>query len=133
MTIYIVTSGEYSDYWIDGVFLDKYEADKYCAVRNEESAYTNYRVEEYEEGEGKIEADLDLVYLFIVLDKANSPQVNNGVYYSASERQSYVHESTCYPKVLRAYVYLTKDDPELAFKIGKDMIAKYKAEKEGIV
>ena len=43
MKIYVVTSGCYSDYGIDAVFVDKKEAAKFAAVKNKDN---NYRDED---------------------------------------------------------------------------------------
>lgn len=45
MTIYIVTSGEYSDYHIDAVFSKLEQAELYCATHEDDLDYP--RVEEY--------------------------------------------------------------------------------------
>lgn len=56
MKIYIVTSGCYSEYGIDAVFLDKTEAEKYIAVKNEQNSWhDSYCIEEYESQDGKID------------------------------------------------------------------------------
>lgn len=44
--VYIVVSGEYSDYSIEAVFDDLKSAEVYCALHNEET-YDDYRIEEY--------------------------------------------------------------------------------------
>ena len=48
MTIYVATSGSYSDYQIDAVFTDKRQAEIYCAEHN-------CWLEEYESDEVRIE------------------------------------------------------------------------------
>lgn len=44
MKTYVVTSGCYSDYGIDAVFVDKKEAAKFAAVKNKSDNYTTYRI-----------------------------------------------------------------------------------------
>lgn len=51
-TVYIVTAGEYSDYRIERVFLDKDNAYKYRDLMN--SKYDDYRVEEYDTSDDDI-------------------------------------------------------------------------------
>lgn len=46
MKIYIVTSGEYSDYGIRAVFTDQRKAELYCALH--ESKFDHHMVEEWE-------------------------------------------------------------------------------------
>ena len=52
MTIYIATSGSYSDYHVDAVFTDKRQAEFYCAEHN-------CWLEEYESDEVRIETKKD--------------------------------------------------------------------------
>lgn len=54
MKVYIVTSGEYSDYGIDRVFTDKENAELYCAMH--ESDYDQPTVEEWDADDVEIEA-----------------------------------------------------------------------------
>ena len=48
--VYIVTSGEYSAYGIEAVFLDKSSAEKYCAAQSDSNWWRDYRIEEYDIG-----------------------------------------------------------------------------------
>lgn len=49
MKVYVVTSGEYSDYHISGVFINRKMAEIYCAVQHDVDTWTNdFRVEEYD-------------------------------------------------------------------------------------
>lgn len=50
MTIYVATSGEYSEYHIVGVFTDKNQAELFCATHE-------YYLEEYEADQVKIETN----------------------------------------------------------------------------
>ena len=52
MTLYIVTSGEYSDYHIDAVFLDKQKALQYCAANG---ICEDVSIEEWETYDDKID------------------------------------------------------------------------------
>lgn len=52
MTVYIVTSGEYSDYHIDAVFLDRKKALQYCAATG---IYEDVSVEKWETADESIE------------------------------------------------------------------------------
>jgi hypothetical protein len=47
MKVYVVTRGEYSDYSIDKVFLDKEKAEKYAELYSKGNCYDTTRVEEY--------------------------------------------------------------------------------------
>jgi len=48
MTVYIVTSGEYSDYGINVVFSTREKADAYVKIHNRGGPYDSAGVEEYE-------------------------------------------------------------------------------------
>ena len=51
-TVYIVTAGDYSDYRIERVFLEKDKAYKYCNLMN--NRRDEYRVEEYDTSDDDI-------------------------------------------------------------------------------
>ena len=55
MTVYVVTSGEYSDYGISAVFTDKEKAEIYCAAHSDKYD-ENYYIEEYDTEEVEIES-----------------------------------------------------------------------------
>ncbi|MGG0308325.1 hypothetical protein ABEY43_07075 [Priestia megaterium] len=52
MKVFIVTSGSYSDYGIDRVFLDEEKAQRYVDLKNTNNQ--NYRLEEYDTDDDKI-------------------------------------------------------------------------------
>ena len=56
MKVYVVTTGEYSDYGIDAVFAEEKKAMLYCAVRNIKSP-DSFRIEEYETLDDNINTD----------------------------------------------------------------------------
>lgn len=61
MTIYVVTSGEYSDYHIDAVFTDRRQAELYCAAtdsRRAEWDYDSCSIEEYETDGARLEGEV---------------------------------------------------------------------------
>jgi hypothetical protein len=127
MIIYVVTSGAYSDYHIDAVFTDKELAKRYCAAHNSNN-YPSW-VEEYETDAVKVEGEEYVHHLFVINERDTGPRSYENVYRLSPNNRN---EIVCEGIHINARVYLTKDDPALAFKIGKDMIAKYKAEKEGL-
>lgn len=66
MKIYIVTSGEYSDYHIEAVFTDEEQAQLYCAT------HYDCDIEEWEADEIKITpVDIYVIYEFWFDDKFN--------------------------------------------------------------
>ena len=62
-TIYVVTSGSYSDYHIEQVFLNKEKAEEYIEKFNKATVYDEARLEEYETfDENKAEA-VDYIWI----------------------------------------------------------------------
>lgn len=67
MKVYIVTSGTYSDYGIERVFLDKEKAEKYAEMMSSH----DYRVEEYETDDDKQIDEIRYVYGYYAKNKEN--------------------------------------------------------------
>lgn len=57
MKVYVITAGEYSEYHIERVFLDKEKAYRFAAVNRHIAAINNYRVEEYDCDDDNIETN----------------------------------------------------------------------------
>lgn len=129
MTIYVVTSGEYSGYGIDAVFTDKKQAELYCA------AHKYCRVEEYKSDQVHLEGEVYYGILardyyeyslrceFFYSDKPINPSVR------AVPKTQFIaaHDEYIIP-VNKSY-----DEKYNAMKkVARDYIAKYKAEKEGL-
>lgn len=131
MTIYVVEIGEYSDRYVAAVYTSRESAERYCALCNGDDDYGECTLTEFEADEPVINGEIHLQYRFRISDCDSRPSEYTDVFMLSPKRQNRAY-SWSYDRV-RVDVYLTKNDPELAFKIGKDMIAKYKAEKEGIV
>ena len=55
MKIYVVTAGEYSDYHICKLFLDKEKAEKYVAIYNEMNEYDECWLNEWETSDEKVD------------------------------------------------------------------------------
>ena len=127
MKIYVVTSGEYSGYGIEGVFLDKHKAEIYCAKNNVK--YGDYRIEEYESDDDEIEGEIDIAWKYKIREGDRNAW-GTIVHYS-HRCLNEVTESN-YRSELTATVYLRAEDYEKALKIARDMFAQYKAEKEGL-
>lgn len=53
MKVYIITSGIYSDYSIDTVYMDKESAIAHLIAHSKDAIYDGMRIEEYEVGEKK--------------------------------------------------------------------------------
>ena len=131
MTIYVVTSGEYSEYGINAVFTDVEKASLYCAGHYDE--YSQPKIEVWETSDEKIESDADTIWEY----KMRTDNVKS--YYPHISRCLVKHELGRYNNRIEiedrcpvVYVYLDEFDEMKACKIGHDVYAKYKAEIAGI-
>ena len=130
---YVIVSGEYSDYTVNAVFLDKGEAERAAEIANRKggSWYGDHRVLEFDIG---VPCDLEKFDLYSsYLDK-------DGHVTHASKHSWLFSDETNKVRVLTGPyrkhdccidVYAT--DEEHAKKIAADIFAKWKAEKEGIM
>lgn len=131
MKIYIVTSGCYSDYGIDAVFLDEKEAEKYIATKNKEDAWhDNYDIEEYETQDGKINIGNN------VIGYEYEGYISKSWYlghekFVVNETADIIFQSEASKDWDK--VWLKDKNYELAKKILCDRFAEHQAKKEGIV
>lgn len=142
MKVYVVTSGEYSEYHVDGVFLSEDKAIAFCANHNHaclgDSCMDPFNIEEYETMEDNIESTSeDIVYRYFVwgMHYCDAPVImyDRDIEHDMKTnkwRDKY-YDRTGFPKI-QQYVYLNRPDRETAIKIVQDRYAKWKAEKEGL-
>lgn len=132
MKVYIVTSGFYSDYHIDAVFLDKAQAEYYCALHNLEDAH----IEEYDTDEHVIECQKPIFKEWSVHFRNGETEsvCFNGYTFDNTMLKINEHEGfDVWQKVLHGYVRFTtsKDkDYEQAEKIACGLYAQFKYNKE---
>ena len=124
MKIYVITSGEYSDYTIEGVTLDRKKAQ--CVAKLLDRSRKSVHIKEYNSdmftGNEKIQW-----YISFTADGS----------YCATEMDFCADRLNRLPMVYKSKrggynVYIQADDKEHALKIAQDELARYKAEKEGI-
>lgn len=98
--VYVVTSGEYSGYCIEKVFLNKSKAEKYCKY------HKNYYIEEYEPADDNIYTPMSYVKINYTFDIRTS-ECN----IDCSIVNAYKEESMCYLEPLfwslSYYEYIT--------------------------
>lgn len=132
MKIYVVTSGCYSDYGIDAVFVDKKEAAKFAAVKNKSDSYTTYRIESriesYETADGKIDIGNNIVGFEYSAFVKDDYFMNETLYVSSDPVPKFKSEASNH----LFHVWLEEENYDLAEKILRDRFAEYKAKKEGI-
>lgn len=125
-TYYAITSGCYSDYHIIAITDDRKKAEHFCKVYNE----TNRDSADIEEFEEMIVRNRIRFIVFVYTDgRADYVRVDEYDEYKAYEnsvRELKNLNQTFYE------VFLSAKDKEHALKVVHDMIAVYKAQKEGI-
>lgn len=117
MKIYAITKGKYSDYHICALTIDKDKAEK--IKRKYSDMYEDTQIEEFEDGEGM---DDNLYWEYLC--SKNDCYISNPEYGDEEEVCEYKGE------IWGACLYAK--DAEHARKKAQDMIAEYKARKEGI-
>lgn len=135
MTVYVCTSGEYSDYHIDAIFTDEEQAELYLATH--ERTLDNPYIEERETDEVKFESCVPVKNLWIA-----SIRNDGSVSYICSRltlenRKTVEPFSKCFGRTSttghRVSITLDKDiTKEKALKIIFDYLAKWEAEHCGI-
>lgn len=122
--IYIVTAGEYSDYYIVEVFSDFGEAKKFAELRSEGKYNSEHRVETYTIDRVKYEEPKKYIEYFEVVFTIDGKVKDIS--------KEYDNFYTPAPISTTKYVAIKviADDEEHALKIARDKFAKYKYEKE---
>lgn len=64
MKVYLITSGEYSDYHVDAVSLDEKEAERICGFLNKNRYYNTCNIEEYDTDEIKVDSNEEVLDRF---------------------------------------------------------------------
>lgn len=131
--VYIVTQGSYSDYHIVTVFTNRKDAEVYCAVHNGSYGCDSYEVEEVEIGSIEYQPDKQIGYAFeteaygkLSFRRYFMPKVGRNAIVPNVVKESKWRGRTEYAVAVMA------TSMEQAEKIAQDLIAKYKAEKEGV-
>ena len=142
--VYVVTSGEYSDYSIDAVFDNREDAEVYCALGygemveeyelhseapkapQEQAQRIVYRYHVYYpySGTGSI---FEPCYLFEGAVEADMKKI-----IKSAERSGWKNNVIDCPYHIDRFVYLKERNKSKALKIVRDRIAKAKAEREGL-
>jgi len=126
MKVYVITRGDYSDYHIIGVSLDKKKAKDVARIFSNDMYTAN--VEEYDSDQFK-----DAKYpLWGVNFYSNKPVVINKADYCSDYNVPEIVESFGAQGVWVCHIRVQAEDKDHALKIASDELAKYKAEKEDI-
>lgn len=133
MKVYVITSGEYSDYHIDAIALDKNEAVEKCAtlnalVRGDDYCY----IEEYDTEDMKISMDgkTNMLFRIRVLKNGGWEEFKDGTPVVEQESIKTKYYGSKY--IICRAVLPADTTNEQAKKIMLDRIAEFKAKKAGI-
>lgn len=126
MKVYIVTSGEYSDYGIRAVFTNHKKAELYCATHNTKTCSEECYIEEYETKDFDIESNR--IPKRVVEFRCYQEEITllDRTYFTF-DNIDYIHKGCC---EIIGCVTVNKNTPEEKVrKIIADKVAKFKAEK----
>ena len=133
--VYIVTSGEYSDYGIDEVFDNREDAEKYVCLHKKYS-YWDLHIEEYDICKN---AELDNVKVYYGITFILRDNGNNyfEIAYDNKPIETNIEEDDCFgQKECYGTLPLSNrnifNDKDIVEKIVYDAVTKFKAEKAGI-
>lgn len=154
---YLVSSGEYSDYQVAEVFLDKAAAERYCALHNADGKNCDpCYIEEYDINDGsKIDTSEQVLWYYymrvnIITYGPEKGELETGINFDFSKRYhphklvfgnedrqpntwEIVEERRGYTLLgYRINIYLDHEDNALASKIAQDRWNEFKAELEGV-
>ena len=147
MTVYIVTIGEYSDYDIDSVYLDKAKADLKVAALNAESIWNEAQIEVYETNDENLAGDPSKILYEYVYCADYDPATKKWELKATHGYEKYFEDAYKDKKPTLTLgkrrksktwqgihhmevVYLKEPNSEKAYKIACDRLAKLKAEVE---
>lgn len=142
MKVYVVTGGEYSDYHIAAVFIDKEEAEKQCAVLNsyyfrefDDFWNLSYKIQEYDTDENQVEITHEIKRVFYMSVNVKNDTIKmfkGGHLVSKDINKIDVHKCRLagMDDTIDMIATLPKDiTTDRARKIMLDRIAKFKAER----
>lgn len=136
MKVYVITSGEYSEYSIRAVALSREKAELICAMLNSEKRYycDVATIEEYDTGEIQCDVNEDVGLCY---DAGFNYKTLKNIYWGepfySFARNEIKREISGNGYEILIVATFPKDMPqEKARKIMKDRVAKWKAEQEGL-
>ena len=127
MIVYVVTKGEYSDYGICAVTLDKDKADELCHRFSDSwgDAYIEtYDTDDYDSDKGR--------FYQVKIGKRSLLKVREIGVVGLDERNRVFTDTDRRTHTKYYFVNVKTKDEEHAKKIGSDLVAKYKAQEQGI-
>ena len=136
MKVYVITSGEYSDYGIRAVALSREKAELICAMLNSEKRYycDVATIEEYDTDELQCDANEDVGLCYEAwFNYKTLKNIYWGEPFYSFARNEIKRGISGHGYEIQIAVTFPKDMPqEKARKIMKDRVSKWKAEQEGL-
>lgn len=141
MKVYVITQGEYSDYGICAVSLDKDDAERKCALLNRNVRCGEYcEIEEYDTDDLKVDTDEEVKKRFEMQVDEKTGEIEwfieSYLTFDSIDKIFY-SKKDCFgcgkDRFINVYATLPKDTTEeQAKKIMLDRVAKFKAERAGL-
>jgi hypothetical protein len=131
--VYIVTAGCYSDYHISAVFENRNNAETFCKIQKKYNKWDDdYRIEEYNIGENS--EYLGKTFFNVCIYTDDYTITISSVDYANIDMNkiNLVEECDYWYNVIVSVPVTHKEPEKLAKKIATDLVAEYKAKKEGI-
>ena len=125
MTVYIVTTGEYSDYHIDRVFTNRDQAAAYCATRNGGIIH-NYYLEEWDTDKCEIQTDKKVNRVWWAVTDVRVSNLRRFDWCETFETKDEIIRDS-----IGLVIYITTDlncDIEKAKRIMQDRLARWRYE-----
>lgn len=127
MIVYVITKGEYSDYGIVAVTLEKEKAEELKILYSDswgEAMIETYDTDDYYVENGR--------FYIVEIGKKSAINVQEVGVISMDDRNEVKLITDWRTKKEKYVVYVKANDEEHAKKIGADLVAKYKAQEQGI-
>ena len=121
--IYIVTSGDYSDYRIDAVFSTKEKAEEYVQQHG-----TNYRIEDYDIDE-EVKKEIKIWCVKMRFDNFEVSECIGGGWLS-QRKDTFEYLFDDWARIGYIILYFESDCMDRAIKIASERIAQIKANKD---
>lgn len=136
MKVYVITQGEYSDYYIRAVSLDKDDAERKCALLNRNARCDEYcEIEEYDTEDMVVDTNEGVkkkFYMSTSYDEDRAIWLSESYLTFDEENRVWLTKGCC-ENIIRCIATLPSDTTEeQAKKIMLDRIAKFKAERAGL-
>lgn len=128
MKVFVVTSGEYSDYRIEAVFLNLREAEKYCASVNKGRPDWDLQIETYdtEDGADSYSQDIPIYYCYCFSTTKRDGDFARTLlpcaYVSEKQKNSVTYKKLGNVIYTRFIIYLDKPSRDEAIRVAKELM-----------